>query len=153
MILLFHIDDMHPVCRKVCLDTFKEHAVHCKELHGFKYKHDFVKNVIFDISKRVRVSVKKDGHVIFLTDSLDRRLKYGLANVMFYGLVGGKHVCVDLIGISPLVRLGVKAFMVGHTFLKVAPIKVVKQEKACSDNQHVFISFAFDIFGFLALEF
>jgi len=28
--------------------------------------------------------------------------------------------------------------------------KVTKHEKACSDNQHVFISFTFDIFGFLA---
>jgi hypothetical protein len=27
---------------------------------------------------------------------------------------------------------------------------VVKHEKACSDNQHAFIPFAFDTFGFLA---
>jgi hypothetical protein len=29
---------------------------------------------------------------------------------------------------------------------------MVKYEKACSDNQHVFISFAFDTFDFLAPE-
>jgi hypothetical protein len=29
---------------------------------------------------------------------------------------------------------------------------MIKHEKACSNNQHVFMSFAFDIFGFLALE-
>jgi len=29
---------------------------------------------------------------------------------------------------------------------------MVKHEKACSDNQHTFILFAFDIFGFLAPE-
>jgi hypothetical protein len=29
---------------------------------------------------------------------------------------------------------------------------VVKHEKACYDNQHAFIHFAFDTFGFLAPE-
>ncbi|KAK2397766.1 hypothetical protein QL285_059309 [Trifolium repens] len=29
---------------------------------------------------------------------------------------------------------------------------MVKHEKACSDNQHVFIPFGFDTFGFLAPE-
>jgi len=36
MIPLFSIDEVCPVCRKVCLDTFGEHAVHCKELPDFK---------------------------------------------------------------------------------------------------------------------
>jgi len=35
---------------------------------------------------------------------------------------------------------------------KAASSKVAKHEKACSDNQHVFIPFAFDTFGFLAPE-
>jgi hypothetical protein len=30
--------------------------------------------------------------------------------------------------------------------------KVVKHEKTCSDNQHAFIPFSFDTFGFLAPE-
>ena len=30
--------------------------------------------------------------------------------------------------------------------------KMVKYEKTCSDNQHAFIPFAFDTFGFLAPE-
>nr|GFA08648.1 putative reverse transcriptase domain-containing protein [Tanacetum cinerariifolium] len=36
--------------------------------------------------------------------------------------------------------------------LKVASGKVTKHEKACFENQHVFILFVFDSFGFLALE-
>jgi len=48
------------------------------------------------------------------------------------------------------VELGVGDFMVGQTTLKVALSKVGKHEKTCSDNQHVFISFVFDIFGFIA---
>ncbi|GKC36716.1 hypothetical protein Tco_1049100 [Tanacetum coccineum] len=37
MILLFLVDAICPVCRKAYLDSFGEHAVHCKELPGFKY--------------------------------------------------------------------------------------------------------------------
>jgi len=71
---------------------------------------------------------------------------------MVYGWVGGKHVCVDLTGVSPLMGLGVGPFTVGHAALKAASSKVAKHEKACSDNQHAFIPFAFDTFGFLALK-
>jgi hypothetical protein len=39
---------------------------------------------------------------------------------------------------------------VGQTTLKAALSKMVKHEKAYFDNQHVFIPFAFDTFGFLA---
>ncbi|MFS8002132.1 hypothetical protein Hanom_Chr13g01198491 [Helianthus anomalus] len=51
-------------------------------------------------------------------------------------------------GVSPLVGLGSSAFTVGQT----ASGKVLKHEKACLDNQHVFIPFEFDTFGFLAPE-
>lgn len=56
MILLFPIDDVCPVCRKACPDTFGEHVVHCKELPAFKYRHDFVRGVLFDIFRRTGVS-------------------------------------------------------------------------------------------------
>nr|GEY90101.1 hypothetical protein [Tanacetum cinerariifolium]GEY99059.1 hypothetical protein [Tanacetum cinerariifolium] len=35
---------------KACLDSFRKHVVHCKELPGFKYRHDMVRDVLFDIS-------------------------------------------------------------------------------------------------------
>ena len=152
MIPLFPIDEVCPVCRKACLDTFGEYVVHCKELPGFKYKHDFVKDVLFDIFKRAGISVKKEAPMNFFTDPLDRRSTFRPADVMVYGWVGGKHVCVDLTGVSPLVGLGVRPFTVGQTALKVASSKEAKHEKACSDNQHAFIPFAFDTFGFLAPE-
>jgi hypothetical protein len=50
------------------------------------------------------------------------------------------------------VGLGVGDFTVGRTTLKAASSKMVKHEKACSDNQNIFIPFAFDTFGFLAPE-
>jgi len=152
MISLFPIDEVCLVCRKTCLETFGEHAVHCKELPGFKYKHDFVRDVLFDIFRRAGISVKKEEPVNFLTDPLDKRSTLGHADVMVYGWVGGKHVCVDLTGVSPLVGLGVGPFTVGQATLKVASSKVAKHEKTCSDNQHTFIPFAFDTFDFLAPE-
>jgi len=61
MIPLFLIDEVCLVCRKACLDTFGEHVVHCNEFPGFKYRHDFVRDVLFDIFRRVGISVKKEG--------------------------------------------------------------------------------------------
>jgi hypothetical protein len=39
---LFPIGEVCLVYRKACLDNFVEHAVHCRELTDFKYRHDFV---------------------------------------------------------------------------------------------------------------
>jgi len=69
-----------------------------------------------------------------------------------YGWVGGKHACVDLTGVSPLVGLDVRSFTLGQAALKAASNKVVKHEKTCSDNQHTFIPFAFDTFCLLTPE-
>ncbi|GJX95956.1 NADH dehydrogenase [ubiquinone] iron-sulfur protein 2 [Tanacetum coccineum] len=41
-------------------------------------------------------------------------------------------------------------FVAGQAALKAESSKVAKHEKACLENQHVFIPFAFDTFGFLA---
>ncbi|MFS7889274.1 putative reverse transcriptase domain, exostosin [Helianthus anomalus] len=130
MIPLFPVDEVCPVCHKACLDSFGEHAVHCKELPGFKYRHDLVRDVLFDI---FRSTLRP-------------------ADILVFGWVGGKHACVDLTGVFPLVGLGSSAFTVGQAALKAASGKVIKHEKACLDNQHMFIPFAFDTFGFLAPE-
>ncbi|GJV76417.1 RNA-directed DNA polymerase, eukaryota [Tanacetum coccineum] len=50
------------------------------------------------------------------------------------------------------VWLSSRGFTAGLTALKVASGKVIKHEKSCIENQHVFIPFAFDTFGFLAPE-
>ncbi|KAL4586839.1 hypothetical protein LXL04_011484 [Taraxacum kok-saghyz] len=43
-------------------------------------------------------------------------------------------------------------FTMGQAALKAVSCKVMKHEKACIENQHVFIPFVFDTFGFLATE-
>ncbi|GJS95013.1 hypothetical protein Tco_0801981 [Tanacetum coccineum] len=133
MIPLFLVDAICPVCRKACLDSFGEHAVHCKEL-------------------RAEISVKKEAPVNFLTDPSDGRSTLRPADILVFGWVGGKHACVDLTGVSPLVWLSIRGFTVGEAALKAASCKVTKHEKTCFENQHVFIPFAFDTFGFLAPE-
>ncbi|GJW69632.1 hypothetical protein Tco_0126549 [Tanacetum coccineum] len=88
----------------------------------------------------------------FLTDPSDGRSTLKPADVLVFGWVGGEHACVDLTGVSPPVGLSGMGFTVGRAALKAAPCKVTKQEKACIENQHVFIPFAFGTFGFLAPE-
>ena len=57
MILIYPVDEICHVCRKACLDSFGEHAVHCRELPGFKYQHNLVRDVLFDIFRRAGISV------------------------------------------------------------------------------------------------
>jgi len=64
---------------------------------------------------------------------------------MVYEWVGGKHACVNLIGVSPLMGLEVRAFTVGLVAIKAT-------SKMCYDNKHAFMPFIFYTFGFLALE-
>ncbi|KAK2361294.1 hypothetical protein QL285_086459 [Trifolium repens] len=85
IILLFSKDEVCDVCRKACLDTFMEHAAHCRELLGFKYSHDLVRDVLFDIFRRAGISVKKEALVNFLTDLQEGRSTLRPANVMMYG--------------------------------------------------------------------
>ncbi|GKA20351.1 putative reverse transcriptase domain-containing protein [Tanacetum coccineum] len=70
-ILAIPIDGL--VCRRACLDFFREHVAHYKELSGFKYQHDMVRDVFFDVCRRAEISVKKEAAVNFLTDLLDGR--------------------------------------------------------------------------------
>ncbi|GJX66651.1 hypothetical protein Tco_0300994 [Tanacetum coccineum] len=58
----------------------------------------------------------------------------------------------NLLGVSPLVGLRDNGFVAGQAALKAESSKVAKHVKACLENQHVFIPFAFDTFGFLAPE-
>jgi hypothetical protein len=65
MILLFLKDEVSHVCRKACLSTFEEHAAHCREVPSFKYMHDLVRDVLFDILRRAGISVKKNALLNF----------------------------------------------------------------------------------------
>ncbi|GJX39552.1 hypothetical protein Tco_0252855 [Tanacetum coccineum] len=128
---LFPVGAICPVCRKACLDSFGEHAVYCKELSGFKYQHDMVRDVLFYICRGAGISAKKEAPVNFLTGPSDGRSTLKLADVLVFGWVGGKHACVDLISVSSLVGLSSRGFTASQAALKVVSCKVTKHKKAC----------------------
>nr|GEX67555.1 auxilin-like protein [Tanacetum cinerariifolium] len=115
---------------------------------------DLVKDIEFhfDMTVRQKAVFKCLPPVNFLTDPLDGRSTLRPTGVLIFRWVGGKHACVDLTRVSPLVGLSSRGFTVGQAALKDSPCKVTKHEKTCIKNQHVFVPFAFDTFGFLAPE-
>ena len=115
MIPLFSIDETCHICHKACLDTFGGHVVHCKELTGFKYMHDFVRDVLFDIFMRTWVSVKKEASVNFLSDQLDERSTLGPIDVMVYGWVEGKTYINGFDWGFSTCKIGDYGFYVGQT--------------------------------------
>nr|GFB20492.1 auxilin-like protein [Tanacetum cinerariifolium] len=98
MISLFSVDVICPVCLKAFLDSFGEHAIYYKELPGFKYRYDMVRDILFDICRHGGISAKKEALVNFLTDPSDGRSTLRPADVFIFGWVRGKHACVDLTG-------------------------------------------------------
>nr|GEV63025.1 zf-CCHC domain-containing protein/DUF4219 domain-containing protein/UBN2 domain-containing protein [Tanacetum cinerariifolium] len=123
-----------------------------KELSGFKYRHDLVRDVMCDVLKLVGISSKNEPPMNFLTGLLEGRSALRPADILVFGWVEGKHDCVDLTGVSPFVGLRDNVLVAGQAALKAESSKVAKHKKACLENQHVFILFAFDTFGFLASE-
>ncbi|MFS8027119.1 hypothetical protein Hanom_Chr16g01494901 [Helianthus anomalus] len=63
-----------------------------------------------------------------------------------------KHACVDLTRVSPLACLRENRVVAGQAVRKAESKKVDEHAKACVENQHVFVPFAFDTFGSLASE-
>ncbi|KAL8258412.1 hypothetical protein R6Q59_030453 [Mikania micrantha] len=65
------------------------------------------------------------------------------ADLLVFGWAGGKHACVDLTGVSPLVGLRENGFVAGQAARKAESKKVDKHAKACAENQHIFVPFAY----------
>ncbi|KAJ0469798.1 hypothetical protein HanRHA438_Chr14g0667031 [Helianthus annuus] len=74
------------------------------------------------------------------------------ADLLVFGWARGKHACVDLTRVFPLVGLRENRFVAGQAARKAESKKVDKHAKACAENQHVFVPLAFDTFGSLAPE-
>ncbi|KAF5786988.1 hypothetical protein HanXRQr2_Chr10g0447771 [Helianthus annuus] len=141
MIPMYPEDETCPICRKACMDKDGEHAVHCKELSGFKYRHDWVWDVLWDILRRARISAKKEAPVNFFTDPMEGRSTLRPADLLVFSWGRGKHACVDLTGVSPLVGLRENGFVAGQAARKAESKKVDKHAKTCAENQHVFVPF------------
>nr|GEY27278.1 auxilin-like protein [Tanacetum cinerariifolium] len=79
----------------------------------------------------VGISAKKEAYVNFLTDSSDERSTLRPADVLAFGWFGGKHACVDLTGVSPLVGLSGRGLTAGQAALKAASGKGKGRSKKC----------------------
>lgn len=88
------------------MDTLGKHTIHYRELLEFKYWHDFVSDVMFDIFRRTRV------YVNFLTNPHDRRSTFMLVEILVYEWEEEKHTCMNLTEVSPLVRMRTKDFTI-----------------------------------------
>jgi len=75
---------------------FREHTIHCKVILGYRYIHDFVRDVLLDILRRAGLSVKNETHVNFLLDPLGERLTLRPTDVMVYGCIGWKTCMCSL---------------------------------------------------------
>lgn len=73
--------------------------------------------------------MKKEAHATFLTDPHEKRSTFRPTNILVYEWVGGKHVCVDLTGVSPLVGPRIRGFTMEQTVLKTISNRMVKHEK------------------------
>ncbi|KAL8235957.1 hypothetical protein R6Q59_017038 [Mikania micrantha] len=113
--------------------------------------HDLVRDISWDVLKRAVISSKKEALVNFLTDTLEGGLLYGLQIFLVFGWEGG-NTRVWTLQECPLLLLRNNGFVGSHAAIKAESCKVAKHEKACLENQHVFIIFVFDTFGFLALK-
>jgi hypothetical protein len=94
-----------------------------------KYRNDLDKDVLFNIFRRVGISVKKEAPVNFLMDPQEGRSTLRHGDVLVCGWVGGKHACVDLTEVSPLVGLGVGGFTVERAALKATSSKMSNMRK------------------------
>ncbi|XP_076944679.1 uncharacterized protein LOC143615443 [Bidens hawaiensis] len=86
---LFPVDQASPICRKVCLDSFGEHVVHCMELP--------------------RDLDKKEPPVNFLSDPLEGSSTLQPTDVLVFGYVEGARLYRPYWSI-PLLGLGIPGF-------------------------------------------
>ncbi|GJS43692.1 hypothetical protein Tco_0568735 [Tanacetum coccineum] len=71
--------------------------------------------------------------MMFLNE-LEGRSTLRPADILVFGWAEGKHACVDITGVSPLVGVRDNGFVAGQAALKAESSKVAKHEKACLEN-------------------
>ncbi|KAL5714646.1 hypothetical protein ACHQM5_016578 [Ranunculus cassubicifolius] len=146
MIPLFREGTMCPSCHVRTLDCWGDHALQCGHGIGFKFRHDLVRDILFDIMWRCGLTVQKEAKVGCLTLSDSPALRP--ADILIRNW-DGKDMCVDVTGCSPMVGLGQGVFVAGKGAELAANKKRVKHEQNCIDNGFGFLPFAFDTFGCL----
>ncbi|GJW30403.1 hypothetical protein Tco_0047278 [Tanacetum coccineum] len=132
-------------CSKVFMgDIYGDHVVSCAGIVGIKHRHNVVRDTLVDICYRSGISSGKEVD-IGLSGERDKSLRP--ADVLLYSWDGGRDVCVDLTGSSPLTQTGMVDFVPGRAVLVAAQRKRAKYETKCADIGYGFLPFSFSSFG------
>ncbi|GJT67038.1 hypothetical protein Tco_1018518, partial [Tanacetum coccineum] len=111
---------------------------------GIKYRHNVVRDTLVDICYRSGISSGKEVD-IGLSGERDKSLRP--PDVLLYSWDGGRDVCVNLTGSSPLTQTGMVDFVPGRAVLVAAQRKHAKYETKCADIGYGFLPFSFSSFG------
>jgi Reverse transcriptase (RNA-dependent DNA polymerase) len=130
------------MCGEV-LDRWGDHAVHCSRFPGVKRRHDFLRDGYFRLAREANLSVEKEKSDLGIVDPAGQAL---FPADIFYSDLGGKRVCVDFTGASPMqlsagIPLGSKALEEAVTK------KIRKHRAACEARTLSFLPFGFTTFG------
>nr|GEW43800.1 hypothetical protein [Tanacetum cinerariifolium] len=142
---LFSVTKPCSACSRVFMgDIYGDHVVSCAGIVGIKHRHNVVRDTLVDICYRSGISSGKEVD-IGLYGERDKSLRP--ADVLLYSWDGGRDVCVDLTGSSPLTQTGMVDFVSGRAVLEAAQRKRVKYEAKCAYIEYRFLPFSFLSFG------
>nr|GEV52001.1 hypothetical protein [Tanacetum cinerariifolium] len=79
------------------MDQWGDHAVHCSSEVGVKFRHNLVRDILVDKCSKVRIMVRKEALMGFLSDDeKDQRP----ADLLLFNWLQGKDACLDVTFIS-----------------------------------------------------
>jgi len=133
-----------PACHQQRLDIWGDHATMCASDIGVKWRHDLLRDTMFDIIRRTGVGVQKEVNLGFLSDQ-GGKLKP--ADLLLYSWAAGADCCVDVTVVAPFAGTGVRGFVVGKAEENVGVRKRRKYEAQCESFGYAFKPFAVSTFG------
>ena len=142
---LFSLDRPCSACSRTFVgDIFGDHAVSCAGIVGIKHRHNAVRDTLVDVCYRSGISAGKEVDIGMVgTDGRPLRP----ADVLLYSWDGGRDVCVDLTGSSPLTHSGLVGFEPGGVVRAAAHRKRTKYDARCASLGYGFLPFSFSSLG------
>nr|GEW63015.1 hypothetical protein [Tanacetum cinerariifolium] len=113
---MFSEGSLCPSCNAHQMDQYGDHAVHCCNEVGVKFRHNLVRDILVDICSKVGIMLQD------------------------------KDACLDVTGISPFAGTGANSWAHGVALHNVVEKKKWKYASICEDNGYKFIPFAFSTF-------
>nr|GEY76615.1 hypothetical protein [Tanacetum cinerariifolium] len=142
---LFSVTKSCLTCSRIYMgDIYGDHALLCDGIVGIKHQHNVVRDTLVDICYRSGISSGKEVD-IGLGGERDKSLRP--ADVLLYSWDGGRDICVDLTGSSPLTQTGMADFVPGRVVLEAAQRKRAEYDAKCADIGYGFLPFSFSSIG------